>query len=245
MGGARAKAVVEDDEGLWIAKFPMRDDRWNNAAVERGMLELARECGIETPESRIEKLGGESVLLVKRFDRSRMDGGYLRHRMVSALTVLGADEVERGRWSYVELADELGRWSERVAEDRRQLFRRMVFNALISNTDDHPRNHAMIAQKDGWRLSPAYDLTPEPSRAGSVERELAMTVGEGGRRANRKNLMSAAERFALSQEEAAQIVDEMLAVVAARWNDQVKMNGASAGECTLISSAFLPEGFEF
>ena len=139
--------MVEDDQGLWIAKFPQRSDKWNNAPVEAAMLALARRCWIRTPETRVERLGDESVLLVRRFDRDKVEGGYVRHRMVSALTVLDADDrvTDRSAWSYVLLADELRRWSERPAEDRTELFRRVVFNALICNLDDHPRNHALIA----------------------------------------------------------------------------------------------------
>jgi serine/threonine-protein kinase HipA len=147
LGGARPKNVVEDDEGVWIAKFPQKSDKWNNAPVEAAMLALARRCGIRTPDTRVERIGDESVLLVRRFDRAKVPEGYLRHRMVSALTVLDADDrvTDRTGWSYVLLADELRRWSEQPVADRAELFRRVVFNALISNLDDHPRNHALIA----------------------------------------------------------------------------------------------------
>jgi len=135
LGGARPKNVVEDDDGLWIAKFPQRGDRWNNAPVEAAMLSLAARCGIRVPDARVERVGSESVLLVKRFDRERMAGedahrGYLRHRMASALTVLDADETptDRRGWSYVLLVDELQRWSARPREDRAELFRRMVLS---------------------------------------------------------------------------------------------------------------------
>ena len=103
MGGARPKAVVEDAAGLWLAKFNRSDDKWNFARVEHAMLALARVCGLTTPESRVETVGNREVLLVKRFDRKKMPGGYLRARMVSALTLLRADEAaqSRQRWSYV------------------------------------------------------------------------------------------------------------------------------------------------
>ena len=94
MGGARPKAVVEDDDGLWIAKFNRPDDRWNNTRVEHAMLRLARECGITTAESRIEAVGGRDVLLIKRFDRERTARGYTRARMVSGLTILRAGAID-------------------------------------------------------------------------------------------------------------------------------------------------------
>src|SRR6185437_2047810 len=175
LGGARPKNVVEDDEGLWIAKFPEKNDRWNNARVESAMLQLARECGLQTCDTRVVSVAGGDVLLVRRFDRVKTKGGYYRHRFVSALTILDAGETtgERTRWSYLLLADELRRRSHRVAEDLRELFCRMVFNALISNTDDHPRNHGLIEPRRDFELAPAYDLTPN-SLSSPGHRDLAL-----------------------------------------------------------------------
>ncbi|WP_224240711.1 type II toxin-antitoxin system HipA family toxin [Hyalangium gracile] len=246
MGGARPKNVVEDDEGLWVAKFPARNDRWNNAAVEGGMLRLASECGLRAAFGKVTSVAGRHVLLVRRFDRQRVEGGYLRHRMVSALTVLRADEnaQERSRWSYVLLADELKRWVGNPDADLRELFSRMVFNALISNTDDHPRNHALIAAGADWSLSPAYDLTPMPQA--STERDLAMEVGSVKyRRANRHNLLSECGRFRLSKEEATHLIDTMKATVSARWRDCVKACGGTEADLKAIERAFGYEGFEY
>jgi serine/threonine-protein kinase HipA len=245
MGGARAKSVVEDEDGLWIAKFPERADRWSNAPVEAAMLRLAARCGIVAPETRIMKIGHEQILLVRRFDRERVPGGYLRHRMVSALTVFDADEsvTERGRWSYLLLADEVQRWSTRPGEDRTELFRRMVLNALISNSDDHPRNHALVAPGAGWRLSPVYDLTPRPGVA--QDRELAMICGPHGRLARRVNLIGAAPRFGLSDSDAGAIVDQIARAVKEGWRDEVRAQGGSLADCDVIASAFVHPGFEY
>jgi serine/threonine-protein kinase HipA len=252
MGGARPKNVVEDTDGLWIAKFPDRADLWTNAVVEGGLLALASHCGIRTPETRIETIGDRRILLVRRFDRERIaddpikSAGWLRHRMVSALTVLDAEDspLARENWSYLLLADELRRWSRRPREDREELFRRMVFNALVSNLDDHPRNHALIAPGAQWELAPAYDLTPEP-QPGRHERDLAMICGTSGRRARRSNLVSGATRFGLDRESADAIVTEIKATVAARWEEQMRALGATADECTMIAPAFVDEGFEY
>ncbi len=214
MGGARPKAVVQDGEGLWIAKFNRDDDRWNNTRVEHAMLRLARECGLHTAESRIETVGTKDVLLVRRFDRERAAKGYTRARMVSGLTLLRADEAPQGRqnWSYLLLVEELRRVVADAKSDARELFRRICFNALISNLDDHPRNHAILAKEREWKLSPAYDLTP--SVPVSIEhRDLAMECGDQGRYANAKNILSQHARFLLSEEEAQRIVNDMKAQV--------------------------------
>ena len=248
VGGARPKTVIRDKAGTWLAKFPALEDRWSNAAVEGAMLRLASECGIRTPETRLEAVLDDQVLLVKRFDRQSASGNAeYRHRMVSALTVLDLDDrevVERSGWSYLSLADELQRWSTEPLLDKRELFRRVVFNALISNTDDHPRNHALIAPVTGWRLSPAYDLTPSPVR--SLEhRDLAMTAGEYGRHASRKNLLSASPRFGFDQGEANHVIDEIVQIIEGRWRQAILEHGGSDIDCEAVSGAFVYEGFEY
>lgn len=245
LGGARPKAVVEDDEGLWVAKFPSKNDRWNHTVVEGAMLSLARHCEIQTPPIRIERLGDEHVLLVKRFDREKLEGGYLRHRVLSGLTILDAEEevTDRSRWSYLLLADELQRRSERPTEDKAELFRRMTFNALISNGDDHPRNHAIVARGTSWRLAPAYDLTPTPST--SQERYLALIAGANGRAARRINLLSIAPRFGVKTDQATAIIDQIKKTVSDRWEGEVHRAGESSKDCDEVRSAFLHEGFEY
>lgn len=244
MGGARPKAVVEDDEGLWIAKFNRPDDRWNHTRVERAMLELARTCGISVATSRMETIAGKDVLLVKRFDREKSERGYLRARMISGLTLLRAEEAMEGRdrWSYVLLSEELRRVVHEPKRDSPGLFRRMVFNALISNIDDHPRNHAIIAKDRDWNLSPAYDLTPSPIIA-KDRRDLAMIAGDQGRFANAKNLLSQRARFLLEEEEAKAIVSEMTETVRQNWYNVVRAQGITEKDAETIRGAFVYEGF--
>lgn len=244
MGGARPKAVVEDENGLWLAKFNRSDDRWNNARVEHAMLLLARSCDITTAESRVTTIGGRDVLLVKRFDRDRIKEGYLRSRMISGLTLLRAGEthLDRDKWSYVLLAEELRRVSYQPNADAQELFRRMCFNALISNNDDHPRNHALIAKNRAWRLSPAYDLTP--ATPVSVERrDLALAIGDAGRYANAQNILSQCRRFLFEPEEAAAVVTGMAERVRTTWYNVARGAGVSEADCGVISSAFVYPGF--
>jgi serine/threonine-protein kinase HipA len=244
MGGARPKAVVEDEDGLWLSKFNRPDDKWNMARVEHAMLALGRACGLATAASRLVAIGGRDVLLVKRFDRERVPAGYLRTRMVSALTLLGADETvqARERWSYVLLVEELRRISAAPRQDATELFRRMCFNALISNVDDHPRNHAVIAPAAAWRLSPAYDLTPS-SPVSDTSRDLAMACGDRGRIACADNLISQAARFLLAKDEAVRIVEDMEARVRSTWYEVARGCGVSDADCGQIAGAFVYPGF--
>jgi serine/threonine-protein kinase HipA len=244
MGGARPKAVVQDGEGLWIAKFNRDDDRWNNTRVEHAMLRLARDCGVQTAESRIETVGTKDVLLVKRFDRERAAKGYTRARMVSGLTLLRADEAPEARqdWSYLLLVETLRRVVADAKNDARELFRRICFNALISNLDDHPRNHAILAKEREWKLSPAYDLTP--SVPVSIEhRDLAMECGDQGRYANAKNILSQHARFLLSEAEAQRIVNDMKVQVQASWYETLRASGVSEGDAEVLRGAFVYPGF--
>lgn len=244
MGGARPKAVIEDGGALWIAKFGRSDDRWNVERVENAMLRLARQCGIRAAESRVEQIGGKDVLLVKRFDRARAEDSYTRSRMISSLTVLRAEDAvsARERWSYILLAEEMRRVVADPKGDARELFRRIVFNALISNIDDHPRNHALIAPERSWMLSPAYDLTPAPM-VSQDRRNLAMDCGNQGRFANATNILSEHARFLLDREEAEKIVAEMKEQVSKTWEGTVLASGASQRDVEAIRSAFVYPGF--
>jgi serine/threonine-protein kinase HipA len=244
MGGARPKAVVQDEAGLWIAKFNRDDDRWNNTRIEHSMLRLARECGIHTAESRIATVGTKDVLLVKRFDRERTAKGYTRSRMVSGLTLLRADEAPQARqnWSYVILVETLRRVVADAKNDARELFRRICFNALISNLDDHPRNHAILAKQRYWNLSPAYDLTPSVP-VSTEHRDLAMDCGDQGRYANAKNILSQHARFLLSKEEAQKIVNDMKVQVEATWYETLRASGVSENDAETIRGAFVYPGF--
>jgi len=244
MGGARPKAVVQHEGDLWIAKFARLDDRWNHPRVEHGLSRLARACGLDVASSRVEAVGGRDVLLVRRFDRERAQGGeYHRHRMVSALTLLRAGDApgERGDWSYLLLADEVRRLSERPADDLRELFARLCFNAAVSNLDDHPRNHAVLARGRSWRLSPAFDLTPSPVIARD-RRDLAMACGRFGRHANRANLLSGCGRFLLEVQEAAALFERVTTTVRGEWRATLRGAGVSEADCRVIESAFLYDG---
>lgn len=245
MGGARPKATIEDAQSLWLGKFPARDDRFNLQRVEFATLDLARRCGLNVAQARLQAVGASDVLMVQRFDREHTNQGYLRFGLVSGLTVLdcGDSHLDRERWSYPLLADNLRRWSDKPEADCTELFRRMVFNAAVTNNDDHPRNHALLHRQKGWRLSPAYDLVPSP--VVSLERrDLALSIGDHGRTASIYNLISLAGRFGLSVADARAEINRLVDVVR-HWRESFFACGVSAKDIDHVAPAFLPECFFF
>lgn len=245
MGGARPKATIEDAQSLWLGKFPARDDRFNLQRVEFATLYLARRCGLNVAQTRLQAVGASDVLMVQRFDREHTNQGYLRFGLVSGLTVLdcGDSHLDRERWSYPLLADNLRRWSDKPEADCTELFRRMVFNAAVTNNDDHPRNHALLHRQKGWRLSPAYDLVPSP--VVSLERrDLALSIGDHGRTASIYNLISQAGRFGLSVADARAEINRLVDVVR-HWRESFFACGVSAKDIDHVAPAFLPECFFF
>ncbi len=239
IGGARPKATVVEDSTYWLAKFPSRNDRMNMPAIEYATLKLAKAAGINVPECRLLILDNEQhIYLTQRFDRIHTKQGWQRYHYMSGLTVLGLNEYDNSRGSYSELADNLRKLSLDFKTDAEELFRRMVFNILISNDDDHLRNHAFLYTQKGWRLSPAYDLVPHPQIG--YDRHQSIIVGKQGREGSLKNAMSEAGRFGLTEDKAITIINKVKAVVS-RWRELFIENGINENDIELLQTAFLPE----
>lgn len=245
MGGARPKATIEYGDRLWLGKFPEKGDRCNLQFIEYATLELARRCDINVCSARLQPVAAKNVLMLERFDRQYAEKGYLRFGLVSGLTVLDSDDdpLRRERWSYLLLADGLRRWSEKPDRDCVELFRRMVFNAAVTNNDDHPRNHAMLRTQRGWRLAPAYDLVPMPL-VSLEHRDLALAVGTYGRTASVYNLLSQCARFGLTAEAAKKEIENIVNVVRG-WREHFFACGVSEQDIGYIAPAFLPDCFYF
>ena len=187
LGGARPKAnILDDTRHPWIAKFPSASDTIDKAAWEYLAYQLAIDAGIQMAPSRIEKVAGKyHTFFTKRFDRA---GGERIH-FASAMTMTGnsEDTVREQPGSYLEIAEAIQNYGAYIPADLAQLWRRMVFNIAISNTDDHFRNHGFILTENGWQLSPAYDINPSVDKEGlslnidmddnSLDYELAKSVG--------------------------------------------------------------------
>lgn len=231
LGGARPKASVRDKDGdLAIAKFPRRDDDYNIVLWEAVALTLARKAGIRVPEARIEMVGTRPVLVLRRFDRR--DG----HRIpfLSAMSMLDARDNDTR--SYMEMADALRRHGAASRDDIRQLWKRIVFNVLISNTDDHLRNHGFLyAGPTGWRLSPAYDLNPVPVDV--KPRILTMAVDEEDNTASLTLALNVAGYFELEGRAAHRIAAEIGKAVS-DWRAEAARHGLSNVEIERMASAF-------
>lgn len=258
LGGARPKASVSDDQGvLWLAKFPGRNDPLDVPAVEVATLRLAAECGLTVPPVKTLDVGARRVMLIRRFDRYWAAKGevppmeHLMHTVpgegriekrlgfVSGLTLLACDEMESMTKSYADLARAIRQYCHTsvIRDNNRELFARMVYNILVTNDDDHLRNHGFVwdAQIGGWRLSPLYDVMPNPSVA--FERQLHLGVGEQGRAATLDNAMTHKEAFNVSDRDACEIISRVWRCVR-QWRMYFEQYGVEAKDIDAVSSAF-------
>ena len=238
LGGARPKCVIQDQGSLWIAKFPDVQDRWNHARVEWATMLLAKKSGVNVPEMRIMSTEMGDVLLSGRFDRENAANGFSRHGYLSALSVLQLDERDRDRFSYLTLADAIRKHGIGDQNTLEQLFRRMAFNVFCRNTDDHPRNHGVLYKGRFADLSPAFDITPTPSRAGvGQDFFLSMSIGPQGRLANLENLQTGAPRFGLDSQKANDILLEIAERIT-EWKSLYSDCGISQKDSDLFRSTF-------
>jgi len=231
LGGARPKASVRNRDGhLAIAKFPHRDDEVNTVRWEALALTLAAKAGIPVPDWRLEDVAGRPVLLLRRFDREDA----VRVPFLSAMSMLGARDRETR--SYLEFVDALRQHGASAKADMRALWRRIVFNVLISNTDDHLRNHGFLyAGPDGWRLAPAYDLNPVPTDIKPRVLTTAIDLDDGT--ASFDLAMSVADYFELTADEARAIAAEVGQAVS-RWRGEANALGLTRTEVDRMVSAF-------
>ena len=233
LGGARPKATVQAVDGsLWIAKFPSKHDDNNTGAWEKVVHDLAQMCGLDVPESKLEtfsKLG--STFLVKRFDRD----GNRRIHFSSAMTMLGKVDgasADDGT-SYLELVSFLKANGASPKKDLVELWKRIVFNMAVSNTDDHLRNHGFILTQTGWRLSPLYDVNPIP-----YGEYLALNVNEDDSTISFDLAVEVSEYYGLSQKEAGRMVSEIALTVKKNWERLAASYGISRGGIEKMRPAF-------
>jgi serine/threonine-protein kinase HipA len=217
IGGARPKALLADGGRGLIAKFSSTTDVRPVVKAEGAVMELARRVGLDVAQTEIASVAGKDVLLVERFDRP---DGWQRRHMVSAMTILGLDKFTGAHYgSYALLADQIRRSFTEPEATLRELFSRIVFNILVGNTDDHPRNHAAFVNADGsLTLTPAYDICPQPRSVPQASQ--AMAIGRDGERASQpRTCLAACEVYLLHRADAQAIIDAQVDVIRAQWEE--------------------------
>ena len=222
LGGARPKAtVIDPKEQLWIAKFPSKNDENDTGAWEMVTHDLAKLCGLHVPEAKLEKFSNlGSTYLVKRFDRSLNK----RIHFASAMTLLGKTDGASAAdgTSYLDIADFMKSYGAQPKQDLVELWKRIVFNMAVSNTDDHLRNHAFIFAENGWRLSPLYDVNPIP-----YGDELSLNVDEEDNSINIDLVIQTAVRFGISETDATTYAKDILTIVKENWEKRATALGLS------------------
>ena len=233
LGGARPKVTVVDTNGqLWIAKFPSKNDENDTGAWEIVAHDLAKLCGLNVPEAKMEKFSSlGSTFLVKRFDRI----GEKRSHFASAMTLLGkADGASAADGtSYLEMVAFIKAYGAAPKRDLLELWKRIVFNMAITNTDDHLRNHAFILTKEGWGLSPLYDVNPVP-----YGDELSLNVDEEDNRISIELAIQTAVRFGIERSDAEAYAKEILKIVRENWSQLASKYGLTCRQIEEMRPAF-------
>ncbi len=228
--GARPKASVRDGDRLLIAKFASPGDEWDVIGWEKTALDLAERAGVRVPPRRLRRINRKAVLLLDRFDRAD-DGERIPY--VSAMTLMSARDGDTG--DYVEIAEALSEHGDvTVRADLAQLWRRVAFSVAVHNTDDHLRNHGFLRGTAGWRLSPLFDVNPEPDPA--RERVTGISAAHG-RADEVEGLRASAGAFGLSAAQAEQILAEVSAATRG-WRAVAAENGISERGQTHMAAAF-------
>ncbi len=241
VGGARPKALIDDKDGSkWIAKFSTSTDIYNIVKAEFVAMRLAHLAGLDAATVQLTRAAGRDVLLVQRFDRDILAPA-TRRIMVSALTILGLDEMQARYASYEDLAEQIRHRFTHPNNTLTELFRRMVFNILVSNTDDHARNHAAFWDGRLLSLTPAYDICPQ-LRAGR-EAGQAMRIHGNNNLSRISTCLAAAQSFNLTAGEAQQLIDQLIVAIEKHWPDVAEEAVLPAKDRELLRQRLLlPDG---
>jgi serine/threonine-protein kinase HipA len=240
LGGARPKATVMWNDQAHVAKFNLSLDKQNEALIEFATMSLAKRCGLNVPPIDKTMISGRDVYLIERFDRINVNHQEIPLHFISGLTATGLHEQDFQEWSYLALCDAINRLSAEPASDKIELFKRMVFNILVYNNDDHLRNHGFIYRgKQNWRLSPLYDVVPGIITSDTYK--LAMQVGDRGKEASLENALTSIKYFELSLSAAKEIIKSMLQEVQS-WEAHFRSCGVSSQDIEKLRHSFRIEG---
>jgi serine/threonine-protein kinase HipA len=227
IGGARPKALITDGTRKFIAKFSASNDTYSVVKAEYVAMTLARACGLNVASVAMKRAANKDVLLIERFDRIHTDAGWTRCAMVSALTILGLDEMMARYASYSELAEVVRHRFTEPKETLRELYGRICFNVLCGNTDDHARNHAAFWDGRMLTLTPAYDICPQ-GRAGN-EASQAMLIDGEDRASKIASLLAAAPAYHLAEADAAALIEHQVKTIAEKWE-----NACAEADVTIV-----------
>jgi serine/threonine-protein kinase HipA len=230
LGGARPKAVVDNNGKLYIAKFPHIHDEWDVISWEYVALSIARMAGIDTPDFELVDIEGNKVLLTKRFDR--YGGDNTRIGYISAMTLLQSDDGQTA--DYSDLCLQMGDVCVDYRNDLRELYRRILLSVLINNTDDHLRNHGFLRVGSGWRLSPVFDINPNPNRGAARATSI---YGAATREAQMRVLQDNCADFMLNAVAAESVLKEVQSAAKA-WRDIAARAGIHRHEIDMMRGAF-------
>jgi serine/threonine-protein kinase HipA len=215
IGGARPKAMIVADGKKYVAKFSSQNDLYSVVKAEYVAMRLAAEVGLAVAPVRLEQAGGKDVLLIERFDRKKVSNGWRRRAMVSALTLLGLDEMMARYASYEDLATVIRHRFAAPRDTLKELFARMLYNVLCGNTDDHARNHAAFWDGRALTLTPAYDICPQ-ARAGGASQAMLITGDE--RLSQIAVCLKAAPSFLLGRDDALALARQQITTIRDRWD---------------------------
>jgi serine/threonine-protein kinase HipA len=232
LGGARPKAHVKIDGEHYIAKFSVSFDQRNEPLIEYACMRLAQMCGLDMPEIKMVKILGRDVFLIKRFDRI-VEKKLMNLHFISALTATGLHERDYASWSYPHIVQAITNLSFQSAQDKTELYSRMIFNILVNNDDDHMRNHGFLhIGKNRWKLSPLYDVVPRSQRSNTFR--LALNIGSYAKEASKRNALSASNYFGINLKDAEEIWNNLEEIVSSQWQKVFLDSGLSKKEVMMF-----------
>ena len=243
IGGARPKALINEGHIKYIAKFSSGTDPYNVIKAEYIAMRLAHLCGLHVAKVKLTSASGKDVLLIERFDRDFKNKGWTRKLMLSALTLLNLDEMTPHYASYEDLAELIRQRFTNPKTTLREMFGRIVFNILCTNTDDHARNHAAFWDGKHLTLTPAYDLCPQMRQGGEASQ--AMMIAGRDRSSRLVTCLASAHRFMLNEKEARQIIDIQIKIIKDNWKSICDEADLSMIDRTLFKDRLFLNAYAF
>ncbi|MBI9113343.1 type II toxin-antitoxin system HipA family toxin [Maridesulfovibrio ferrireducens] len=237
VGGAQPKAAVDYEGRKWIAKFSRELEFWPTCRIELAAMRMAAQCSIRVPQCKIIEINKRDIFLIERFDRKTDNS---RIHFISAMTLTGAKSMTEG--TYGDIARAMRKYIaiKYLDKDLEEMFRRMVFNILCNNHDDHLKNHGFLydSQSGMWRLSPAYDIVPQPQMRSDDKSYLTLAIGSQGHLATLENALSRCEDFRLQRNKGTTIVEQMAKYVKENWKNENIKAGVSKTKIYSVQQAY-------